>query len=434
MNKKCVQWLYQELPQLVDKGILNTETAEKISRYYGEVKNTSKKWFFLIVCGVLGALLIGLGIILILAHNWEQFSRFTRGILSFAPLLIGQALAAWVLLKRPQSSAFKEGTATFLSLMVGASIALVSQTYNIPGDISDFTLSWMLLIVPLVYLMEASIPAIIYLIGITIWSCSFFNNPIKSVFFWPLTAVIVPHFIWALRKDIYTVRTALLALAIAISTCFGAGFSLGKTWDGAWIIIYSSIYSIFYLIGSREFNDIPTMWQWPFRFIGAIGLFALSFMFTFQDMWKLVLRYGITHGKVLSLSALPDHIITFAIIITAILFFYDNAKRKNIIKSLFGIMPLLAILGYALSMQSVILASILFNVYLFILSLSRIALGIRDNNLGAVNIGMLMLAILIIARFFDSDINFIIKGLVFILVGVGFLVTNAVLVRRRGGE
>jgi len=50
-----------------------------------------------------------------------------------------------------------------------------------------------------------------------------------------------------------------------------------------------------------------------------------------------------------------------------------------------------------------------------------------------VNTGMLMLAILIIARFFDSEISFVIKGLVFIAVGIGFLVTNIVLVRQKRG-
>ena len=59
--------------------------------------------------------------------------------------------------------------------------------------------------------------------------------------------------------------------------------------------------------------------------------------------------------------------------------------------------------------------------------------GIRSNNLAVINTGMLMLAILIIARFFDSDISFIIKGLVFIIVGIGFLVTNAILARRMRG-
>jgi len=61
--------------------------------------------------------------------------------------------------------------------MVGAAIALVSQTYNISGDRADFILTWMLLIVPLVYLMAATIPAVIYVAGISTWSCYYWDVP-----------------------------------------------------------------------------------------------------------------------------------------------------------------------------------------------------------------------------------------------------------------
>jgi len=43
-----------------------------------------------------------------------------------------------------------------------------------------------------------------------------------------------------------------------------------------------------------------------------------------------------------------------------------------------------------------------------------------------------MLAALIILRFFDSDLGFVVRGLAFITVGIGFLVTNVVLIRRKG--
>ena len=54
MNKKAVQWLYQELPDLVNKGVLQQEAAEKLRSHYGEIKGADKKWFVLILCGVLG--------------------------------------------------------------------------------------------------------------------------------------------------------------------------------------------------------------------------------------------------------------------------------------------------------------------------------------------------------------------------------------------
>lgn len=432
MGKKAIKWLYQELPGLVTKGILTQEAADRLRQYYSEVESAAKKWTTLIICGVLGALLIGLGIILLLAHNWEQFSRFTRAILSFTPLVMGQALALWVLLKRPESSALKEGTATFLSLMIGASIALISQTYNIPGDAGTFMLTWMLLIAPLIYLMQASLPAAIYLIGITAWSGSQWDNPAMTILFWPLAAVAVPHFIWALRRETYTIRTTIISLVMAVCVFCGAGFSLESTWPGFWIVTFSSICAILYSIGHQEFKDLTTNWQKPLRLIGAIGILVLAFQFTFRDIWQYM-DYHRPGGEIFGLSTAVAYIITFAIIVIAILLFYDNAKRKDLTASLFTALPLLALTSYFLKGEAIVLPLLIFNVYLFVLSVSRITIGIRNNSLAAINIGMLILAILILVRFFDTDINFVIKGLVFIIVGIGFLVTNVVLMRRRGG-
>lgn len=432
MSKSGISWLYQELPDLIARGILTSEAADKLRQHYGEVKSITKTTATLIILGTLGSLLIGLGIILLLAHNWEQFSRFTRAILSFMPLVLGQCLALWVLQKKPESGAFREGVATFLSLMVGASISLISQTYNIPADADTFILTWMFLIIPITYLLQASLPAVIYLIGITIWSGMHWDDPAKTVLFWPLAAITIPHFIWALRQEIYALRASILSLVMIICVSFAAAFSLGRTWSGSWIIIFSSIYSIFYSLGWLKISRVTTNWQRPLRLAGAIGLFILAFQFTFRYVWQFLNFFrGVESTS--NIGVLPDHIITIAIIATAMLLFYDNVKRKNLTVALFGAVPLLAIIAYLVKGQSVVLPLLIFNVYLFILSISRIITGIRSSNLSVVNTGMLMLAVLIIARFFDSDISFVMKGLAFIIVGIGFLVTNLKLARRLGG-
>ena len=61
-------------------------------------------------------------------------------------------------------------------------------------------------------------------------------------------------------------------------------------------------------------------------------------------------------------------------------------------------------------------------------------MGARNNKLDLLNTGMLMLAVLILARFFDSDIGFIAKGLAFILIGLGFLLTNIKMISRSRGQ
>jgi len=434
MNTKAVQWLYQELPDLVTKGVITEAAANNLRGHYGEVKTADKKWFVIISCSVLGALLIGLGVILLFGHNWEQLSRQVRTILSLLPLMIAQVLAFWVVLKRPASQALKEGTATFLSLMVGASIALISQTYNIPNDTPAFILTWMLLIVPLTYFMEATIPAAIYVAGVSAWAGHFWNEPLKAFLFWPLLSVVIPYFIWSLKQKKYTVRSAILSLVMATGICVGAGFTLGRTFPGSWIVIYSSIITIFYLLGAWEFKGISTNWQRPFHILGGVGIFILMFMFTFRFPWESIShRYYYASNEISSWTAIPDHMLTFVLIGSAMLLFFQFAKRQDWMRTLFGALPFLALFGYAVGGSSPAFPMFLFNIFLLIISVYRLMTGIQSNNLGIINTGIFMLATLVLARFFDSEMSFVIKGLVFILIGVGFLATNVVILRRKGG-
>lgn len=144
-------------------------------------------------------------------------------------------------------------------------------------------------------------------------------------------------------------------------------------------------------------------------------------------------RYYYGKNEALSWIILPDYILTLLLVGIVILMFLQYAKRKDSMGALFGALPLMALVGYVSAKTSVVFSMFLFNVFLFVVSVTRIMFGIRTNKLGVINTGMFMLAALILARFFDSEINFVIKGMVFIFIGIGFLVTNAVILRRKGG-
>lgn len=434
MGKKAIKWLYQELPKLITQGILTNETADKLRQHYGKVKESNKKIALFITCGAFGTLLIGLGIILLVGHNWEELPRFIRAILSIALLVIGQAFVLWVLLKKPNSHVLKESSATFLTLMVGASIALICQTYNIPGDAGTFTLTWMLLTIPLVYLLQASLPAIIYIIGITVWAGSYWNNPHMAILFWPLASLVIPHFIWSLRREIYTIRSTILSLVMAICIAAALSLSIERIWPNSWIILYSSLYAIFYSIGCRSFKNLTKNWQKPLYLIGGLGILVLAFIFTSKLTWEffhpVYSRFG---GELSTLGITLNAIVSIMVISPAILLFCDNLKRKNLIVSLFTALPILSLICYSLGGKVVLVPLLIFNAYLLILGISCVVIGNRNNSLGTINLGMLILAVLIMLRFFDSNIDFILKGLVFIALGSGFLVTNIMLIRRKGG-
>ena len=72
----------------------------------------------------------------------------------------------------------------------------------------------------------------------------------------------------------------------------------------------------------------------------------------------------------------------------------------------------------------------LFNLYLLALGVLTLRRGLRKGHLGTVNGGLLLLSMLIIARFFDADLTFTLRGIMFILIGTAFLMTNIVMKRR----
>ena len=143
--------------------------------------------------------------------------------------------------------------------------------------------------------------------------------------------------------------------------------------------------------------------------------------------------YGYAANEISSWTAIPDHLLTFVLIGSAMLLLFQFAKRQDWMRTLFGALPLLALFGYAIAGSSSVFPTFLFNIFLLAVSVYRLMVGIKVNNLSIVNSGMIMLSALVLARFFDSEINFILKGLVFILIGVGFLATNVVILRCKGG-
>ena len=166
MDDSAIMKIQKELIELVEAGVISQSTADDISDYYKSRRGSSKSRL-LIIFGVLGAMLVGLGIILILAHNWDDLSRASKTVIAFIPLIAGQLICAYTLWKQSESTAWREGATTFLVFAVGASISLVSQIYNIPGDLGSFFLTWSLLCLPLIYVMKSSTASLLYLIGIT---------------------------------------------------------------------------------------------------------------------------------------------------------------------------------------------------------------------------------------------------------------------------
>src|SRR5687768_7904611 len=186
----------RDLKELVGAGVISNDEANRIEEYYRHTRQPSASRMMM-VFGILGAILVGLGIILIIAHNWDDFSKVTKTFFAFLPLIAGQLICFYALFKKPQAAVLRESGSAFLFFAVGASIALVSQIYNIPGNFSEFLKVWMILCIPLVYLMRSSVTSLLYISGITYYAtdAGYWDFPSKPPYlYWILLLLILPWY------------------------------------------------------------------------------------------------------------------------------------------------------------------------------------------------------------------------------------------------
>src|SRR5579871_1548607 len=156
-DHKHMAWLYDQLPVWVSEGVLPADAAEKLRRRYGEPPAAGGKQWAVLIFGIIGAVLIGAGIILVVAHNWDDLSRPARTVLAFIPLLASIAVGGLALIRYSDSAAWREGAGAYWALTIGATISLIAQIYQIHGDTARFFLTWILLALPIVYLLDSAL-------------------------------------------------------------------------------------------------------------------------------------------------------------------------------------------------------------------------------------------------------------------------------------
>ena len=431
--KKHISWLYSELPGLVKKGVISDAYAYSLRDHYGEVKNRSGRMVALTVCSILGAILIGAGIILLFGHNWSGLPRSVRTVLAIAPLVASQAAGAWCLYAGKQSAAWRESVSTFIMLMIGSSIALIGQTYHIPGNLTQFLFVWMVLSIPLMYIFKAVIPCLIYFAGITGWAGSAQYDGGHSLMFWALYAAAIPHIWLTFREDRFSIPSGILGWGLCLQAAF-VGVTLERVMPGLWIVVYAGLFSTLYLAGAYWFDDAPSGWQKPMQIVGATGVVILTFVLSYEWAWECVgWRYWHYGYRYYQHAAWLDVLLASIAPVSAITLMVTAVRRREPWRISYGLFAIVGVVGFAVAAAArgnELLPMLLCNVYALALGLATLIYGIRNMKIGTVNGGMGILAVLIVLRFFDEDFSFIVKGIVFILLGAGFLAANLILVHR----
>ena len=84
--------------------------------------------------------------------------------------------------------------------------------------------------------------------------------------------------------------------------------------------------------------------------------------------------------------------------------------------------------------QSEIISAIIVNALILIIGIQKVLLGLKNNRLDQLNIGLLIISILVSCRFFDYQMDLLLRGIVFLALGLGFLLSNLKIIKTRKNE
>lgn len=410
-----------QLRELVEAQVISPEVSATISNYYANKSEASPNKLFAIF-GVLGSLLVGLGIILILAHNWDNFSILTKTIWAFVPLVIGQIAVGYSLFKK-KSTAWREASATFLFFAIGASISLVSQIYNIPGSMSGFLLSWIVLAAPLLYLVKSHAATVLHLVFITAYACVFgYDGSAHPWWYLVMLAYVAPFYYQQIKEQPNANMTAVYHWLVPLSLviCLGA---FVQSSDNFGFVMYVTLFGLFYNIGRLPFFKEKRLRINGFLLMGSLGTIVTLLFVSFKWIWQ-----ELGSGA----AATSDIVITLVMAFAAIVLFaktLKNYKKEDF--SLFQVAFIVFGFIYAFGYLELNIAWIVTNLLVFALGIFAIRIGARQNRFSILNYGLLIITVLIACRFFDTNITFVLRGIIFLLIGGGFFAANYLMYRKQ---
>ena len=431
------RWLAEHLPEWERQGLVTTSAATVLrDRYRVEPRAGLAQ----MVVGALGALLIGTGLIAVLAYNWDDFPRWVRLVLAFGPLAASQAISWWVLWKNDGATPWmRESAALLQTLAIGAAMALVSQIYNLPGQWTDLVFWWCVVAVPLAWVLKSDAAAMAYLIGVAVWTIAQAGDRVMAspaldvadvrIWFPILLAGILPRWPGSDLGDrpqpgsrLVLAATALVGLlAVAASASGQQGQLTGSFTVFPWLAMLSSALVLLFPLDPDGVAE--PLSRKPQVVLGGLAMVIMALFATYEEPSRELVR-GVEPAVQLGWCWL---------LLAIVAGFMALAFRQ-------GRFAVLAVAGLALVPPLAALLSpsgtggwpvaIAYSLLLLATAIALITLEFLGRQ-GAARIGAALITLLVILRMTDADVSLLIKGLAFIAIGCGFLGFNVFISRCR---
>lgn len=428
------RWLAEQLPAWEREGIVTADGARRLRARYAVEPRVGLAQ---VIVGAVGALLIGTGLIAVLAYNWDEFPRSVRLVLALGPLAAAQAASWWVLGRGAAARPWMRETAGLAQMLAaGAALALVSQIYNLPGRWTDLVFWCCVVSLPLAWVLQSSAVAIAYLAGIAIWTIAQIPGAAGTgpgheyadarIWYPLLLAGILP--LWpgpGLRgrpgpgSGLVVAATALAGL-LAVAAC-AAARPPGSGESFFWMAMLTSAAVLLFPLDSRGLA-LPLSGK-PQVPLGGLALVVMSLIATYD---------GPARDLVTSVAAALPRAWCWLLLAVVTCFAAVAVRQRRFAVLAVAALVLVPLLGPPVAAPELggWPVAIAYSLVLLATAVALIVLEFLGSQ-GAARIGAALITVLVILRMADADLSLLVKGVAFILIGCGFLAFNAQVSRRR---
>jgi uncharacterized membrane protein len=217
------RWLHSELAVWEREGIVETAQANALRERYpcaGEDRR-----FGVLLFGGIGAVVVGLGVILMFAYNWAEMSKFSKLGVVFATFLAAQ-LSGYFLRYRASRPLAGELLTLLGTMFFGAAIFLIAQIYHLSSHYPNAFWFWGLGAIGMAWALPSVAQGLLATLILTLWAgmelCAFHEPMVLR----PLAVIIASAALaWHLRSELLLWAAGISAYLIL---CFFASYSDGR--------------------------------------------------------------------------------------------------------------------------------------------------------------------------------------------------------------
>ena len=432
--------LERKLAEWTDAGLMTPEQAAAI-RAHEAAPKPGLPWGILIFAGF-GAVVLGLGIILLFAYNWDKMHRFAKLGVVFASLAIAHGVGL-SLRRREKLHGFAESALLLGTMLFGSGIWLVAQAYHISSHYPNAFFVWAAGALMLAWVVPSIAQGLVAAALLTIWGCTeaaSFNTHLTAA---PLLILVGTGWLaWRLRSP---VLLAASVVSFAISAATGFAFAGDCVFP---ILLGTAVLLVALAWLTREHPAFPTAHP-VFTVTGGALYLVLLFILTFHDAAEELMGKHLHSllSRELSITEwLP--VVIFPAVALAVAFYAvqraiarHEAGTPEFRERLGGPAALLLLFlalwwplraglgGLAADSAGATMAAAA-NVFFLYYTVANLWCGCRDTRLNRVVFGSLLLAAWVFARFADLFDSLLARGVMFVAMGVALFVV-AVLYHRQ---